>query len=308
MKPFKHLLIRIFCLPPSVTVLLALPSFALLAFVFLFQLQEHVLAYIAYLASAYALSITVTGVYRAVKKLKPIMASHPTVQKLRMHPLVKQLSRDMPFRLDLSLYRGMLANLLYATFKLAAALHYASVWFGAVAVYYFTLCGIRFYLARAFRDAKIQQGGKPSPHELAVCRRTGYLMLFLTVAMLGMILQMLLHNRSFQYPGVIIYASACYTFYSFITAAVYAIKSRKLHRPSFSAANVLRLDGALMSVFILQTAMLARFGASDAVFRQIMNFATGAAVTLLSAALAIFLIAYAAKSGRDIPSAPSTSR
>ena len=62
------------------------------------------------------------------------------------------------------------------------------------------------------------------------------------------------------------------------------------------------LDGALMSILALQTAMLAQFGEGDAAFRQVMNLATGAAVTLLSAALAVFLIVYAARTGRDEPS------
>ena len=95
-----------------------------------------------------------------------------------------------------------------------------------------------------------------------------------------------------------IYASAFYAFYSLITATVYAVRARKLHRPAFSAAKALNLDGALMSILALQTAMLAQFGEGDAAFRQVMNLATGAAVTLLSAALAVFLIVYAARTGR----------
>lgn len=299
MKPVKALLRRCFCLPPAATVLVAVPSFALLIFVFLFGLQEHALAYAAYLASSYALAVTVTGVCRAVQNLRRRAANLPAVQKLRAHPLIERFSNDALFRADVSLCRGMSANLLYAVFKLAASWRYASVWFGAVSVYYFTLCGIRFYLAKASQDANARQGRELRLYELRVCRRAGLMMLFLTVAMLGMILQMILHNRSFQYPGMVIYASAFYAFYSLITAIVYAVKSRQLHCPVFSAAKALNLDGALMSILALQTAMLAQFGEGDAVFRQMMNLATGAAVTLLSAAIAVFLIVHAAKACRD---------
>lgn len=302
MKALKTLSRRLFCLPPLATALVAVPSFALLIFVFLFGLQESALAYAAYLASAYALAVTATGVYRAANGLRRKAANHPAVQKLRAHPLVERFSSDAFFRADTSLYRGMFANLLFAVFKLAAALRYASVWFGAVSVYYFTLCGIRFYLVKAARKVGARQGRALRLYESQVCRRTGFLMLFLTVAMLGMILQMVLHNRSFQYPGTVIYASAFYAFYSLITATVYAVRARKLHRPAFSAAKALNLDGALMSILALQTAMLAQFGEGDAAFRQVMNLATGAAVTLLSAALAVFLIVYAARTGRDEPS------
>lgn len=300
MKTIKALSRRLFCLPPLATALVAVPSFVLLVLVFLSKMPENALTYAVYLVSAYALAVTVTGIYRAVKMVRYTAASHPTVQKLRAHPLVKRFSTDVLFRADVSLYRGMLANLLYAVFKLAASIRYASVWFGAVSVYYFTLCGIRLYLARASRKSGGRQEQERRLYELQVCRRTGFLMLLLTVAMLGMILQMVLHNRSFQYPGMVIYASAFYTFYSLITAVVYAVKARKLHRPAFSAARALNLDGALMSILALQTAMLAQFGEGDAVFRQIMNAATGGAVTLLSALLAVFLIVSAAKrAGRD---------
>lgn len=303
MKAIKRLVHRLFNLPPLATVLVAVPSFALLIFVFFFGLQDNALAYAAYLASAYALAVTVTGVCRAIKKLRLTAASHPAIQKLREQPLVERFSSDALFRADVSLYRGMLINLLYAVFKLAAALRYASVWFGAVSVYTFTLCGIRFYLAKASRNASLRQEKERRCYELQVCCRTGFLMLFLTIAMLGMVLQMVLHNRSFQYPGTVIYASAFYTFYSLISAIVYAVRARELHRPTFSAAKVLNLDSAFMSLLTLQTAMLAQFGEGDAAFRQIMNLATGTVVILFSATLAVLLIVRASRTRRTVPPA-----
>lgn len=45
-------------------------------------------------------------------------------------------------------------------------------------------------------------------------------MLLLSLAMAGMIVQMVLQNEGYSYPGTVIYASAAYTFYSLVLAAV----------------------------------------------------------------------------------------
>lgn len=68
------------------------------------------------------------------------------------------------------------------------------------------------------------------------------------------------------------------------------IKYRKMERPILSAAKVVSMSCALMSIFALQTAMLTQFGAEQADFIQLMNFLTGSVVCFAEFLLAIWLV------------------
>ena len=61
MEKFKEILKRIFCLPPIWTVVAALLGYGFVIAVAVFHIQNPVLQYASYIASAYALIVTVTG-------------------------------------------------------------------------------------------------------------------------------------------------------------------------------------------------------------------------------------------------------
>ena len=64
----------------------------------------------------------------------------------------------------------------------------------------------------------------------------------------GMILPTVRTNSGFSYPGSIIYLSALYTFYTLAVAVVNLVKFRRLGSPILSAAKVLNLISAMMSI------------------------------------------------------------
>lgn len=72
--------------------------------------------------------------------------------------------------------------------------------------------------------------------------------------------------------------SAIYTFYAMGISIANLIKYRKLGSPVLSAAKVLNLVSAMMSVLGLQTAMIAQFSANGDDFRQTMNAVVGGCV------------------------------
>ena len=121
-------------------------------------------------------------------------------------------------------------------------------------------------------------------------------MLLLNSAMAGMGIQMIWQNKSYSYPGTMIFVSAMYTFYSFTIAIVNIIKFRRLNNPILSAAKMINFAGALMSVFALQTAMLVQFGGADG-YRYIMNCITGTGVCVTVLFMAVFMII---RAGRKI--------
>lgn len=98
-------------------------------------------------------------------------------------------------------------------------------------------------------------------------------------------------NKGFEYAGFLIYVMAFYAFYAVITSVINVVKYRKYGSPVMSAAKVINLTAALVSMLSLETAMLAQFGEDDAMFRQMMTSATGAGVCIIVLGMAVFMIA-----------------
>lgn len=115
-------------------------------------------------------------------------------------------------------------------------------------------------------------------------------MFLLNVAMGAMIVQMIWKNEGYEYPGYVIYLSAMYAFYSFISAIINLVKFRKIGNPILSASKVINFAGTLMSVLALQTAMISRFGEGDEYFRMKMNMITGSCVLIITVFMAVYLI------------------
>ena len=91
-------------------------------------------------------------------------------------------------------------------------------------------------------------------------RACGIILLLMNQALVGIIVYMVTQDRGFSYPGLMIYAMAMYAFYITITAAINVVKYRKHGSPVMSAAKVVSLTAALVSMLSLETAMLSQFG------------------------------------------------
>ena len=290
MAQLKQILKKIFFLPLLPTVLIAVPSFALVTFV-LVTGNEGALAYLSYMMSAYALVITFTSVSHVNRLMKAVRADikkRPLMEKLSNTSLGSRFLGDVRFRTEISLYIGFLINLLYIVMKMASGIYYRSVWFISIAVYYILLAFMRFLL---FRRGKTRTAGNHLEGELKRYRMCGILLLLMNQALIGIVVFMVHQNKSYDYPGVLIYAMAAYSFYCVIVAGVNVIKFRRHGSPVLSAAKVISLVSAMVSILSLETAMVTRFGdQDDFAFRQIMTGATGGGVCTLVLGIAVYMI------------------
>ena len=99
----------------------------------------------------------------------------------------------------------------------------------------------------------------------------------------------------------ILYLSAIYTFYISTVSVVNLVRYRKLGSPVLSAAKVLNVVAAMMSVLGLQTAMISRFSPTDnAYFARTMNTVTGAAVCFGVIVIAIFMLIKSRKTKSEV--------
>lgn len=282
MKRVKHILLHLLRPGAIWTVFLTMLATLLLTYIFVSGGQETLFAYISYAICTYALMVLMIGFPDIINKAKALIS--------RNKYGARYIS-DSTLRARISLYQGLFVNLLFAAFYFLTSLLYASVWFGAVALYYIILSVIRFILLRSVRKTSSpKHQGKLFTYELRTYRFCGYLMFVLNIGMAGMIFQMIWQNKGYQYPGLIIYASAVYAFYCLITAIINMIKFRRMDNPVLSAAKMLGFAGALMSILALQTAMISQFAPGDNSFRQIMNTATGGGVCLIVFCMAIFMV------------------
>jgi glycerol-3-phosphate acyltransferase PlsY len=106
----------------------------------------------------------------------------------------------------------------------------------------------------------------------------------------------LYQHRGYDYPGIMIYVMALYTFYALTVSIVDIVKYRKMESPVMVAAKIVSLSAALVSMLNLETAMFAQFGGDMAPEHQrIFIILTGAGVSITVVTLAVILIVRATK-------------
>lgn len=299
MKKAKTVLYRL--LFPPVWLLCTLPPiiFGALIAVFVMKKNNTAAAYVIYVLSAYALTVWCAVVPKGIAALKrfaeKVKNSKPA-KKIVSTEFGDKYLHDKAFRGNVGIYQGMLANFLYMLFRAITGIYYRSVWFLSIAVYYLVLGLLRSYLTRAYRRKKADDG---IGYEYRCYRKTAILLFLLNIPMGGTILLTIITDSSYSYPGYIIYLSAAYTFYIAIIAVVNLVKFRKIGSPILSAAKVLNLVAAMMSILGLQTAMISQFSVNGDGFRKLMNTLTGSGVYASVIAIAVYMLVYSHKKRRE---------
>ncbi len=301
MNKWKHILKKIFFPPAIATIFLALFGYGFVLAVAVFDIENPVLQYLSYICSAYALIITITGFPHFIaftKSMKQYFHEHPLIRRVRSTAIGNRFFSDVRFRTELSLYQGLLVNSLYICMKLFSGIYYRSVWFISLSVYYVLLAIMRILL---LRRGKGRTDRTPMETELRRYRLCGIMLLMMNQALAGIVIFMVHQNKGFEYPGLLIYGMALYSFYSVIIAVINLVKFRKHGSPILSAAKAINLVAAMVSILSLETAMLAQFGANeDPAFRKVMTGATGGGVCTIVITMAIFMIWNATKQLRKL--------
>lgn len=280
MMKFKKLILKILYPHPAVVIISVLLSAIALIYVFSNSNENSFYAPVVYAFSFYALCVATANVVPIFKKAKSF---------LHKNEHTKRYLSEASLRARISLRTGTAINVIFAIFKFMAGIYYNSFWFIAVALYYFVLSVIRFVLiSRDKASARLTTSS--FQHQWKSFRLCAYMLFLLNTTISGMVFQMIWQEKSFSYPGFIIYASAAYTFYRFIIAII-RLASKKESNPILLSSKALDLSISLMSVFSLQTAMLNTFGADmPQATCTILNIFTGSAVCLGVVCIAVIMI------------------
>lgn len=275
----KQLLNKLLYPPVWLILLLTAVSAAALAAVFIRGLDAHPVAYAIYVVAFYTVSVLTLACIRTFPKYFKSAKG-----KIYAHDLGRRYMTDAAFKTRVNLYRSLILNLLYVAVNLLSGLIYESVWFTILAFYYATLAIMRFLLLRTPINVNRQR-------ELRRARLCAAILITLNLALSGAVLMIMYQGRGFDYPGMMIYVMAAYTFYITISAIRNLIKYKKYNSPIMSSARVISMAAALVSMLSLETAMLSQFGAEmDGITRNIFIAATGAGISAVVVGMAIYMI------------------
>ena len=281
MTRFKSMMKKAFMLPALPTIIISLPSFALVILM-LQRADKSPLAYFSYLLSAYALIISSTLVYRVVIKAKSNITSI-----VKSTYIGSMLVGDHLARIKTTLGISSLINLVYSLINIFSGVIHSSIWFISLGIYYTSLTIVRALLLAYIGKAPLVQN---TMSEYRLYRSCGIILLIINQAMAGIVIYIVQHEKNFIYPGNLIYIMAVYTFSVTISAIVKVFKYRKSGSPVLSAAKIVSLASALVSMLSLETGMLWRFGNGDAEFRHVMTASSGGVICLIVFALSIHMI------------------
>lgn len=274
--------------PIWLMVILVIVSTMALTFVFVGGMEETIPAYIVYVLAFYTLSVvTVFCVMVLPKQYGKIK------ETIYGNPLGNRYMTDKVFRTKVSLYLSLTISLLYVGINLWSWHISRSWWFVVLAVYYVIMAVMRFLLVGYVR---VNQIGTSLLGEWKRSRICACILLLINLSLSGAVLMILYQHRGYDYPGVMIYVMALYTFYALTHAIVELVKYRKLGSPVMSTAKAVSLSAALVSMLNLETAMFAQFGAEMSVDDQhLFIILTGAGVSITIVTLSVILIGRASK-------------
>ena len=274
--------------PIWLMVILVVVSAIALTFVFIKRWTETAVGYITYVLSFYTLSVVCIFCALVLPK------QYSTIkQKIYDNPLGNRYMTDRVFRTNVSLSVSFVISMLYVGINVWSWNMIQSYWFMVLAVYYAIMAVMRYLLVRYVH---IQRIGTSLLGEWKRSRACAYILLLINLSLSGAVLMILYQSKGYDYPGIMIYVMAMYTFYSTIHAIVDIAKYQKLGSPIMSTAKIVSLSAALVSMLNLETAMFAQFGGGmKQESQQLMIILTGAGVSIVVLTLSVILIVKATK-------------
>ena len=285
MKILKKVVNKCLFPGPAVVIISVPVAAVLLLYTFLVAGEESPAAYIAYVVSAYSLTIVCVNVVPLIRRVR---------RWFQAQPIVRRFLGDTSLKIKASLLCSMGINLLYSGVNAFSGIYYRSVWFGTLAVYYICLSVMRVTLVRYSYRSGFGQNQAAEWRRYRLC---GIVLTMMNMSLAGVVILVISQNRGFHYGGYLIYIMAMYAFYVTIMAVVNLVRYRKYRSPVISASRAVNLAAALVSMLSLETAMLTQFdtGSNMPYFRQIMVGTTGGAVCFIVVVMGIYMSVHAAK-------------
>ena len=210
---------------------------------------------------------------------------------LYKYKYVEKYLTDDIFQTQTMLLASLAMNIAAATFKFVMGVWFGSKWLVTVSIYFLTLSAMRLLLLnRERKSKKLETPEHKRLYDLKGYRACGYMVLFMNMIVGRMIVQMLVDNEGYDYPGLMLYLIGSFAIANFANAIYNVKKYWHIYNPMISAAKRLSFSTALVLLYTLQTSALARFGNNHEQLRRLLNSISGAVVELVLFTMAILMI------------------
>ena len=210
---------------------------------------------------------------------------------LYKYKYVEKYLTDDIFQTQTMLLASLAMNIAAATFKFVMGVWFGSKWLVTVSIYFLTLSAMRLLLLnRERKSTKLETPEHKRLYDLKSYRACGYMVLFMNMIVGRMIVQMLVDNEGYDYPGLMLYLIGLFAIANFANAIYNVKKYWHIYNPMISAAKRLSFSTALVLLYTLQTSALARFGNNHEQLRRLLNSISGAVVELVLFTMAILMI------------------
>lgn len=290
MERFKRIAKRLLVLPGPLAAVIGMAAGCALGWVFWKGYDTRWFAYPIFALAFYAL--TVVCVWLVPKFVA--WAKKPPEQRRIRFPL--EPKKDFVRSLRIS----RLVNIAYGVFHVAAGYFMKSPWMGSNGLYYLVSALILEVLVGYERKvAGINDDNRRLRTGWRVYELCGGLLFLLNLTMTGLVFQIIWQGHGEEYPGLLVFAVATYTFYKLIIAILRLVQCRKNRSPILGVARNMDMIEAMMSIFTLQTGMFAAFG-QDFEHQTLMNCITGGAVCLLVVAGALGMMLHGRRRRKEI--------
>ena len=281
MKNLRQIAYKVLFVPVGVIIPLTVVSAAALIYAFVFEEAQPIVVYGSYALSAYALMAICVRVPALIRSFRSFKEANSFARRYVSEP---------QYRVKLSLYASLTVNTMYALLQLGLGLYHHSIWFYALAAYYWLLVAMRFFLLKETRSKTL---GQDKLIEFMHYRLCGVLLLAMNIALMVIVFYIVQQNRGFEHDEILTISMAAYTFFSFAIALVNIRKYRRHGSPVMSAAKIISFAAALVSILSLETSMLSAFGeTNEAAFRRLMTAGTGTEVLLAVLIMAVYMIVH----------------
>lgn len=262
-----------------------------LIFIFVNHLEENLLAIMFYMVAFYTLVVVCVRIPGIVKNVK---------SGLYANKYTNMYLTDKDLRMRLSMYRGLLINFCFATFKIIMGFIYNSSWLFAMAGYNVILSLMRFIVVirsqkKGLSEIEERRRGLQS---YQVC---GWLVMILNIAVSVIMFMVIVQKQTIEYHMIVTIGLAAFTFYCFIMAVINMVKYRERTNPVYATIKRIDMVKAIVSIFTLQVAMLTSFsGQGAAINISLMNTLTGIAVTIAINTIGAMMLAGVKKDFAEI--------
>ena len=200
----------------------------------------------------------------------------------------RQYVTDAVFKTQINLACSLALDVLYAGVNTLLAVFFSTNWFAVFAGYYAILSCLRILL---FQNLFGKRKRENPLRELKRARFCSGILLTVNLVLSALVLMMLYRPHEFGDMGVLIYVAALYTFSALAVSLTGLIRFRKYNSPVLSVSRMISLTASLVSLLILETAMLSQFGGDMSLSTQnIFIAATGAGISIVIIVMALYMI------------------